>query len=264
MGDSTSLIEPSALGMLWAVGLMVIAIGLASWQRLGLAKTLTIATFRTVTQLLFVGSVLTVIFASNQPLVVLGLLVAMTTIAAVVARGRIDRDLPRLLKWVWLAIFTSGLVIMMYVSLLIIQFDPWYDPRYLIPLTGIVLGNAMTAASIAGERLVTALKNNRVEIETHLSLGATPTQAIAAYRQAAIKAGLIPTVNAMMVVGLVTLPGVITGQLLGGASPLVAAVYQILIMFMLALATLIASLIVSYGITRQFFNSAMQLVEPQS
>ncbi|MGD1865158.1 MAG: iron export ABC transporter permease subunit FetB [Phormidesmis sp.] len=262
MGDA-NLIEPSAIGMLWAVGLMVIAVGLASWQRLGLATTLAIATFRTITQLLFVGSVLTAIFASNQPLVVLALLVAMTTIAAVVARGRIDPELPKLLKWVWLAIFTSGLVIMIYVSLLVIQLDPWYDPRYLIPLTGIVLGNAMTAASIAGERLVTALRNNRIEIETHLSLGATPDQAIAAYRQAAIKAGLIPTINAMMVVGLVTLPGTITGQLLGGAAPLIAAVYQILIMFMLALATLIASLIVSYGIARQFFNSAMQLVEPK-
>ncbi len=261
--SNSNLIEPDAIGMLWAVGLMVIAVGLASWQRLGLATTLAIATLRTVLQLLFVGSILTVIFASNQPLIILALLVAMTTIAAIVARSRIDQDLPRLLKWVWLAIFTSGLVIMLYVSLLVIQLDPWYDPRYLIPLTGIVLGNAMTAASIAGERLVSALRNNRTEIETHLSLGATPTQAIAAYRQAAIKAGLIPTINAMMVVGLVTLPGIITGQLLGGADPLVAAVYQILIMFMLALATLIASLIVSYGIARQFFNSAMQLVEPR-
>lgn len=262
--SESSLIEPDVLGMIWAVGLMVIAVGLASWQRLGLATTLAIATFRTITQLLFVGSILTVIFASEQPLIVLALLTAMITIAAIVARGRIDRDLPKLLKWVWLAIFTSGFVIMTYVSLLVIQLDPWYDPRYLIPLTGIVLGNAMTAASIAGECLVTALRNNRTEIETHLSLGATPTQAIAPYRQAAIKAGLIPTVNSMMVVGLVTIPGVITGQLLGGADPLIAAIYQILIMFMLALATLIASLIVSYGIAKQFFNSAMQLVEPGS
>ena len=114
----------------------------------------------------------------------------------------------------------------------------------------------------AGERLVSALRNNRIEIETLLSLGATPAQAIAAYRKAAIKAGLIPTINAMMVVGLVTLPGTITGQLLAGADPLVAAIYQILIMFMLAIATLIASLIATYGIARQFFTPAMQLVVP--
>ena len=258
------MITPSAVGMLWAVGLMAIAIGLSSWQQLGIAKTLAIATFRTIAQLLFVGVFLSVVFASRQPLAILAVLVAMATIAAVVARGRIDKDLPKLLKWVWLAIFTSGLVTILYVTTLVIQLDPWYDPRYLVPLTGIVLGNAMTAASIAGERLVTALRNNRIEIETHLSLGATPRQAIATYRQSAIKAGLIPTINAMMVVGLVTLPGTITGQILAGADPLVAAIYQILIMFMLALATLVASLIVTYGITRQFFTPAMQLVIPQS
>ena len=109
---------------------------------------------------------------------------------------------------------------------------------------------------------MSALRNSRTEIETHLSLGATPRQAASTYRIEAIKAGLIPTINAMMVVGLVTLPGMITGQILAGADPLIAALYQILIMFMLALATLIAALIATYGIMQQFFNPAMQLVNP--
>lgn len=168
--NDNNLITPDAVGMIWAVGLMAIAIGIASWQRLGLAQKLAIATSRTLIQLLFVGFVLSFIFASNWP-GVLVLLFAMATIAAVEARNRIDRELPRLLRWVWLAVFTSGLVTMTYVSLLVIDLDPWYDPRYLVPLTGIVLGNAMTAASIAGDRLVSALRNNRTEIETHLSLG---------------------------------------------------------------------------------------------
>ncbi len=249
--------------MLWAVGMMAIAIALSSWQGLGLSRLLAIATGRTIVQLLGVGLFLAVIFATRSPLAVLAVLVGMATIAAIVARSRIDRDLPRLLRWVWLAIFSSGLVTMTYVIVLVIRPDPWYDPRYLIPLTGIVLGNAMTASSIAGERLVNALRNNRVEIETHLSLGATPAQAALTYRRAAIKAGLIPTVNAMMVVGLVTLPGAITGQILAGADPLVAALFQMLIMFMLALATLIAALIVTYGIMQQFFTPAMQLTDPR-
>ncbi|MGI8934582.1 iron export ABC transporter permease subunit FetB [Leptolyngbya sp. BC1307] len=257
------MIEPSLVGMLWAVGMMAIAIALSSWQGLGLSRLLAIATGRTIVQLLGVGLFLAVIFATRSPLAVLAVLVGMATIAAIVARSRIDRDLPRLLRWVWLAIFSSGLVTMTYVIVLVIRPDPWYDPRYLIPLTGIVLGNAMTASSIAGERLVNALRNNRVEIETHLSLGATPAQAALTYRRAAIKAGLIPTVNAMMVVGLVTLPGAITGQILAGADPLVAALFQMLIMFMLALATLIAALIVTYGIMQQFFTPAMQLTDPR-
>lgn len=257
------MIEPSLVGMLWATGMMAIAIGLSSWQGLGLSKMLAIATGRTLVQLLGVGIFLAFVFATRNPFVVLAVLAGMVTIAATVARSRIDRDLPRLLKWVWIAIFSSGLFTMTYVSVFVIRPDPWYDPRYLIPLTGIVLGNAMTAASIAGERLVSALRNHRVEIETHLSLGATPAQAVQTYRQAAIKAGLIPTINAMMVVGLVTLPGIITGQLLAGADPLAAAIYQILIMFMLALATLIAALVVTYGIMKQFFTPAMQLIDPQ-
>ncbi|MEL6353528.1 MAG: iron export ABC transporter permease subunit FetB [Cyanobacteria bacterium J06627_28] len=258
------MVEPSLIGMLWAIGMMAIAMGLSSWQQLGLTKTLAIATIRTIAQLLGIGLILGFIFASQQPLAIIGIIIVMATIAAVVAKNRVDRDLPKLLKWVWLAIFTAGLVTVVYVNLLVIRLDPWYDPNYLIPLSGIALGNAMTAASIAGERLVKALRHNRIEIETHLSLGATPTQAIAAYRRAAIKAGLIPTINAMMVVGLVTLPGTITGQLLAGADPLVAAIYQILIMFMLALATLIASLVITYGIAKQFFTPAMQLIDPTS
>lgn len=256
------MIEPTLVGMLWATGLMAIAISIASWQGLGLSKMLAIATGRTLIQLLGVGLFFSIIFATRNPFAVLGVILVMITIAATVARSRIDRDLPKLLQWVWLAIFSAGVITMTYVSLFVIRPDPWYDPRYLIPLTGIVLGNAMTAASLAGDRLVSALRNNRIEIETHLSLGATPTQAIQTYRQTAIKAGLIPTVNAMMVVGLVTLPGTITGQILAGADPLIAAIYQILIMFMLALATLIASLVVTYGIQKQFFTPAMQLIEP--
>ena len=248
--------------LLWALGLMAIAIGLARWQRLELSKMLAIATGRTLIQLLGAGALLNIIFAIGSPAAILALLVVMATIAAIVACNRIDRDLPRLLKWVWLAVSLSGLITIAYVWIFVIRLETWYEPQYLVPLTGIVLGNAMTAASIAGERLVSALRHSRTEIETHLSLGATPQQAIVSLRRDAIKAGLIPTINAMMVVGLVTLPGTITGQILAGADPFVAALYQILIMFMLALATLIASLVVTYGIARQFFTSAMQLTDP--
>ncbi|NEP53639.1 MAG: ABC transporter permease, partial [Moorea sp. SIO3C2] len=88
---------------------------------------------------------------------------------------------------------------------------------------------------------------------------ATGQQAVAGYRKDAIRAGLIPTLNSMMVVGLVTLPGIITGQLLSGIEPLDAASYQILIMFMLAFTNLIATLLITYGLTRQFFNQSEQL-----
>jgi len=116
----------------------------------------------------------------------------MLTIAAVVARNRIS-------KKVSCAVALGGGSILVSTALtlatqrLVIQPASWYEPQYLIPLAGIVLGNAMNGAAIAGERLVSTFNASKLEIETHLSLGATPQQAVAQYRKDAIKAGLIPT-----------------------------------------------------------------------
>jgi putative ABC transport system permease protein len=259
---NSETIELDLPRLVWALGLMAAALGLAAWQRLGLVGTLALATVRTVVQLLAVGVFLSIIFAQQQPWLVLLVLAMMLTIAALTARNRISREIPRLLLWLWMAIFISTGLTLVYTTLLVIRPAMWYEPRYLIPLTGIVFGNAMNAAALTGDRFVNALQNNRVEIETHLSLGATPAQATVNYRREAIKAGLIPTINAMMVVGLVTLPGIITGQLLSGAEPFMAALYQMLIMFMLAFSTLTTAMLVTYGIQRQFFNGAAQLIKP--
>lgn len=257
-----TLIQLDLFQMLWALGLMVATIALASWQRLDLSGTLAIATLRTVLQLYVVGYVLATVFAIRNPLVVGGLVLVMLSIAAVTARNRIGKQYDGLLPQLWLSLLVSLTITLAYSTLVVIRPDTWYEPRYVIPLAGIILGNAMTAAAITGDRLVSSLKQNRVAIETHLSLGATSGQAIASYRQAAVKAGLIPTVNAMMIVGIVKLPGIITGQILSGADPLDAALYQMLIMFMLAFADVVTSVLVTRGLSRRFFNAAQQLVLP--
>ena len=257
-----SLIELSPIDLIWALGMMAIAISLSSWQRLGLEISLVIATGRTILQLLVVGYALAVIFALNNPIPVLGVILVMLGIATVTARHRIGKKIPRLVSMVFASMFFSTALVLCYTNLLIIQPKIWYDPQYLIPLAGIVLGSAMNGAAIAGERLVSIITSSRLEIETHLSLGATPQQAVAAYRKDAIRAGLIPILNQMMVVGVVTLPGMITGQLLSGIDPLNAASYQILIMFMLALANLTTALLVTQGLIRQFFNAQSQLQLP--
>lgn len=242
-----------------ALGMMAIAIGLSAWQGLGLEGKLALATARTVVQLLVVGSLLEVVFKWQHPLAVLAVIVTMVTIATVVSRNQIGKKIP-VLPLIWGSLFASTALTVIYTNLLVLRSpEAWTRPQYLIPLTGIVLGTAMNGAAIAGERLVSTIKNSPIEIETHLSLGATPQQALAVYRQEAIKAGLIPTVNAMMVVGVVKLPGIITGQILSGVNPLNAAAYQILIMFMLAFATLITATILTSGLSRQFFNKDSQL-----
>ncbi|MEL7502651.1 MAG: iron export ABC transporter permease subunit FetB [Cyanobacteria bacterium J06554_6] len=261
---NSEIIELDLLRLIWALGLMAVAIGLAAWQQLGLTGTLAIATLRTVMQLVAVGFFLSIVFALRSPLLVLLVIGVMLTVAALTARNRIDKTLPRLLPWLWGSLFISTALTLAHVTVLVIRPDSWYEPRYLIPLAGIVFGTAMNAAAITGDRLVSTLRQNRVDIETHLSLGATPVQAVARYRREAIKAGLIPIVNSMMVVGIVKLPGIITGQLLSGVDPLNAALYQMLIMFMLAFASLVTALMISYGIRRQFFNAAAQLVNPDA
>jgi putative ABC transport system permease protein len=256
------MIQLDLLRLSLALGLIAIAIALALWQRLGLAGSFAIATTRTIFQLFAVGYFLAIVFAWDSPWGVLLVLLVMLSVASVVARNRIHQKLVKLLPWVWTSLLISTALTLVYTTTIVIRPPTWYDPRYVIPLAGIILGNAMTAAAISGERLMNTLQRHRLDIETHLSLGATPTQALAQYRQEAIKAGLMPTLNAMMVVGIVKLPGIITGQILSGADPFNAALYQMLIMFMLACSDLVAALLITLGLRRLCFNEAAQLVLP--
>ncbi|MGB5961552.1 MAG: iron export ABC transporter permease subunit FetB [Coleofasciculaceae cyanobacterium] len=257
-----SLIRLDYFDLFWALGMMAIAIGISSWQKLGLEIPLANATLRTVVQLLGVGYILAVIFQLRNAIAVLLVLMVMLTIATITARNRIGKKIPQIVPILFASLFFSTALTLIYTNFLIIQPETWYSPQYLIPLAGIVLGNAMNGAAIAGERLVSTINSSRLEIETYLSLGATPQQAVTTYRKEAIRAGLIPTLNQMMVVGIVTLPGMITGQLLSGIDPLDAASYQILIMLMLAFANLITTVLVTQGLIRQFFNEQMQLHLP--
>jgi putative ABC transport system permease protein len=253
------LIQLSPFQLLLALGMILMAIALSVWQRLGLEWNLAIATGRTILQLLAVGYVLAIVFTLRNPWAVLAILLVMLTIATVVARNRISKKIPHLIPIVGGALFFSTTVTLAYVNLVVLQPEVWYEPQYVIPIAGMLLGNAMNAGAIAGERFVSTLNQSRLAIETHLCLGATPREAIANYRQEAIKAGLIPIINAMTVVGIVTLPGIITGQLLSGIDPLNAAAYQMLIMFMLAFVDLLSVLLVLEGVFRQCFTPAAQL-----
>ena len=253
-------ISLDVLDLALAVAMMAVAIGLSSWQKLGLEGELAIATGRSLLQLAVVGYVLFIIFELDHPLPVIAILGIMVTIAAIVTRNRISKKVKGLLFIIWSSLLACVTAIMAYAIAFILQPDTWYEPQYLIPLVGMVLGNAMNSSSLAGERLVSTINRNHIEIETHLSLGATPSQAVARYCKEAIRAGLIPTLNKMMVVGLVSLPGMFTGQVLAGAEPLEAASYQILILFMITVGDLVTMLLVTRGIVQKFFNQDYQLV----
>ncbi|HEY9825774.1 MAG TPA: iron export ABC transporter permease subunit FetB [Stenomitos sp.] len=258
----SQLIQLQPTDFIGAVGLMALAVALSAWQRLNLEWSLAVATLRTTVQLLMVGYLLWFVFDWKHPAAVTAVIAVMSLVATLETRNRIGKKIPNELWLIGSAIVASTGITLAYTTLLVVRPAVWFDPQYLIPLAGIVLGNVMNGAAIAGERLMQSLQSHRYDIETHLCLGATPEAAIAPYYRAAIRAGLIPTLNAMMVVGVVTLPGIITGQLLSGVNPLDAASYQMLIMFMLAFSTLLATTLVVRGLARQCFNAAAQLVLP--
>jgi putative ABC transport system permease protein len=246
-----------------AIALMFITIGLSAWEKLGLEFNLFVVTGRTFLQLMVLGYVLDFIFAlsnaMNNAVAVLAILAIILTISATVTRNRISTKIPSVLPLVWGSLFVSTTLAVLYVNFLIIQPQPWFEARYLIPLAGLVLGGAMNAAAIAGERLVKTIDSSHLEIETHLSLGATPQQAVAKYRKDAIRAGLMPAINQMTLVGMVTLPGVFSGQLLGGVKPDEAASYEIVILFAIAFANLLTTILLTRGLSKQFFNANAQL-----
>ena len=249
----------SLLQLALALGMMAIAIALSAWQKLGLEWSLALATGRSVLQLLVLGYVLDVAFAANNPWLSLALVSVMLVVTAIVTRNRISQKIPKLVPIVAASLLIGIALTLVYTSLLVIQPRSWLDPQYLIPLTGIILGNAMNGAAIAGERLVNSLNSNPLEIETHLSLGATTEQAIAPYRRDAIRAGLLPTINTATIIGLSTVPTFMAAQLIGNVSPLTATAYQIVVLFMIILSTLIITLLVTYGICQQRFTQDGQL-----
>ena len=248
------------LDLAGALGMIGLAIALSYWRRLQLEGQFLLAAGRSLLQLLVFGYLLAIIFAINQPLPILMLLGVMMTVAAIAACNRISQKITGLLPVVWVSLFTSSALTLSYTIALVIQPDQWYSPQYLIPLAGMIFGNATNSASLSGERLASNLEQNRLAVEAHLCLGATPKQAVSQYLKEAIRISLIPTLNQMMIVGIVSMPGVFTGQVLAGIDPLNAVSYQILILFAIALANIVTSILVTEGIYRRYFNENQQFL----
>ena len=180
------------------------------------------------------------------------------------ARGRVTGNLSGKV-WIFaLAIPLGSILVLAFVSSVLLRISPWYDARYLLPLAGMIIGNAMTAASLAVERFATALRQRRGEVEAALALGASSGQASMALRREALRLAIIPAVNSMLVVGLVSLPGMMTGQIIAGSDPAQAVRYQIVVMYMILCASLLSSVIAVLAALRSAFTSAQQLRTTQA
>jgi putative ABC transport system permease protein len=258
---STQLIDPSWFQLAAAAGLVLAAIGLSAARGLGLERDLTVAAIRTFVQLLSIGYVLGFVFSTDSPVLIVVILLCMLAIAAWTVAAR-QRRPTNSLRFLVLASLSTGCGLTLVLATeVILRVKPWYNPYYLIPLMGMVIGNSLNSATLAVERLDSDLRGGRDQVEALLALGATSRQAAAAPLRSAMKAAMIPIINSMMVVGVVSLPGMMTGQILGGNSPLVAIKYQVLIMYMIAFSTAITAFVLSTLRARSYFTPAHQLRE---
>lgn len=225
---------------------------------LGLERRLLLAAACTVVQLLLVGLVLDWVFHVNRWYLVLSLMTAMTLVAGFAAIQRTHVHYPGIAVRSIASVWTSSWLIAAVALAMIVRARPWYAPQYAIPLLGMILGNTLNGVSLGLDRLGTELTGRRDQIDAILALGATRWEAARPMVQQAIKTGLIPTINAMMVVGIVSLPGMMTGQILAGASPVEAVKYQIVIMFLISSATALGTVAVVLLSYRRLFNEHHQ------
>jgi putative ABC transport system permease protein len=244
----------SLLDIAIAASLILVNGLLSLLLRLDLGRTLAWAAVRAVVQLLAIGYVLGWVFAHGQWYVVLPLMALMTLIAGLSASGRGTRGYKGQRLDSIGAIWASAWLIMAVGLFAVIRVHPWYEPQYAIPILGMILGNTLTGVSLAMERMTHELTANRVLIEARLALGATRWEAAEAAARQAVKAGMMPTINQMTVVGLVSLPGMMTGQVLAGQDPTQAVRYQAVILFLIAAASALGTVLAVLLTYRRLFS----------
>jgi putative ABC transport system permease protein len=237
--------------------LVAVAVAVSFWQRADLERDIAVAVIRSFVQLIAIGYVIKLIFDEDNLAFVAALLVVMVLFGAVTARGRARRVpgafVPLLIALALAGVTTLGLVVALGV------FEP--KARYLVPVGGMVIGNAMTAAAVALNRLGDEVAGSVREIEATLALGATSTQAMRPILRRSLRSGMIPLVDSTKTTGLIFFPGTMVGMLLAGAEPVDAVRLQLILLYSLlgsvALGAL-GSVMLAY---RNFFTPAHQLRE---
>ncbi|MDA0708647.1 MAG: iron export ABC transporter permease subunit FetB [bacterium] len=228
--------------------------------KLGLEKDLLWGTIRTFAQLFMMGYILTYIFQISNVILVLLLFTFMIFWAAHAIHGRVKEERISFFLPTFASMVISYMLVTFIVTAVILQVKPWYTPQYFIPLGGMIIGNAMNAVTIALDRLFSDLRKLRPEIELAFCLGATYQEATQPILRSVIRAGMIPSINALMTVGLVSLPGMMTGQLLAGSEPMTAIKYQIVVMLMIVASTALGSVLVVHVVRRRCFTRDHQMV----
>lgn len=251
----SSLIELGPIQIAIAT-LLVVAAGVVSFAlRLGIERRLAVAAVRTVIQLGLLGLILERVFSLRHPVVIVGILVLMTVFAAREAAGRTSRAYRGIIVDAWLAMAVSCFAVGGVVTQVVVGVEPWYEPRYVIPLIGMILGNSLTGIALGLDRFLDHLSARHAEVELRIAFGATRREALATPLRDAVRTGMVPIINSMAAAGIVSLPGMMTGQILAGSPPLQAVAYQIVVMFMIAAAVAGGAMLVVLLAGRHFMGA---------
>ena len=223
---------------------MVLVAGLASaLLRLGLLRSLAWGTVRTFLQLGLVGYVLTYVFSMDHPALVVGLVLVMVLLAARAAVSRFKQVPHKPYGLAALSLGAGTFLVGTMVCGVIVGGEPWYRARLAIPIAGMLLGISLNGVALALDRLYGEARTRADEVEARLSLGYTPWEAARPLVRVALRTGMTPIINGLMVVGVVSLPGMMTGQILAGADPMTAVRYQIVVMLMITASVTIGCLL---------------------
>jgi putative ABC transport system permease protein len=250
-----SAINVSDWSLVLAVVLVVISLVISYWQKLGLEKDTVISVIRAVVQLIIVGYLLKFIFKLDNVLVTLAMQLFIVYNAARNGKKR-SQGIPGAFAISWWALLLSTTVTM---SILVLTGVLKFEPYQMIPVTGMVAGNSMTAVGLVYRSLNQQFRDQREQVFERLALGANPKLAAGDIFREAIRTGMQPTIDSVRTYGLVSLPGMMSGLIMAGVDPIHAIKYQIMVVFMLLSATGISSVFASYRAYRKFFNERWQL-----
>jgi putative ABC transport system permease protein len=224
-------------------------------------REILISTTRMTLQLILTGYILVYLFDNPNPLLTIAVIILMEVFAVYNTFKRSKTKLSNNIKKIIALSMTCGtLVSLLFFLLVVVGVSPWYDPRYFIPIAGMLIGNSMTGISLGVTRLVDGMLTQKHLIESTLMLGATPKVACKQIVDNAFDSAILPTINSMVGMGIVFLPGMMTGQILSGTSPVTAIEYQVAIMLgILGSVALTVILFVQLGY-KTFFNEHSQLI----
>ena len=256
-----NVISLSPFDLSMAAILILVLAALSLILKLDLASRIIVAAMRTVVQLLLIGLVLKELFAQVNFLLIAALSIIMLLVAGREVMARQKRRFGGL--WGYglgtLSMFVSSFTLTVYALIVVVGTEPWYTPQYAIPLLGMMLGNTMTGVSLALDKLTTSAWQQSAIIEARLTLGQDWRTAIGDITRDSVRIGMMPMINAMAAAGIVSLPGMMTGQILSGTEPMEAVKYQILIMFLITAGTGFSAVLATWLGARRLFDDRQRL-----